>query len=160
MRRRKLVAGPDRRRRGSARPCAPRGGTAAAHRPSRPRTAASATQSRPRASTFKLPPIRHVFVIVLENENYAETFGDPSADPYLARRCPAEGALLEDYYATGHESNDNYISLVSGQPPNPENQADCQFFDDFRRADAQLRTASSRASAASIPPPSRTSAPS
>jgi phosphatidylinositol-3-phosphatase len=80
---------------------------------------------------FKLPKVRHVFVIVLENEDYASTFGDPSADPYLAQTLPSEGALLEDYYATGHESNDNYISLVSGQPPNAENQADCQVLDEL-----------------------------
>jgi phosphatidylinositol-3-phosphatase len=83
------------------------------------------------ARQFKLPHVRHVFVIVLENEDYASTFGDPSADPYLAQTLPAEGALLENYYGTGHESNDNYISLVSGQPPNPQTQADCQVFDDF-----------------------------
>jgi len=87
------------------------------------------------AAGFQLPPVRHVFVIVLENQNYAGTFGDPSADPYLASTLPKEGALLNDYYATGHESNDNYISIVSGQPPNPQNQADCQIFDDFTGAD-------------------------
>jgi hypothetical protein len=87
------------------------------------------------AAGFQLPPVRHVFVIMLENQNYAGTFGDPSADPYLAGTLPKEGALLNDYYATGHESNDNYISIVSGQPPNPQNQADCQIFDDFVGAD-------------------------
>src|SRR2546423_721373 len=78
-----------------------------------------------------LPRIRHVFVIVLENEGYAATFGNPSADPYLAKTLPEQGALLENYYATGHVSADNYISLVSGQPPNPETQADCPQFDNF-----------------------------
>jgi phosphatidylinositol-3-phosphatase len=78
-----------------------------------------------------LPHVRHVFVIVLENEGFESTFGEPAADPYLARTLPAQGALLVNYYATGHESNDNYVSLVSGQPPNVENQADCQVFDDF-----------------------------
>jgi phosphatidylinositol-3-phosphatase len=87
------------------------------------------------AAGFQLPPVRHVFVIMLENQNYAGTFGDPSADPYLASTLPEEGALLNDYYATGHESNDNYISIVSGQPPNPQNQADCQIFDDFAGTD-------------------------
>jgi hypothetical protein len=77
------------------------------------------------------PRIRHVFVIVLENQGYAATFGNPSADPYLAQALPAQGALLENYYATGHASNDNYISLVSGQPPNPQNQGDCPVFSDF-----------------------------
>jgi hypothetical protein len=72
-----------------------------------------------------------VFVIVLENQSYESTFGDPTADPYLAQTLPAQGALLENYYATGHESNANYISLVTGPPPNPQNQADCQLFDEF-----------------------------
>src|SRR6266571_7680573 len=82
-------------------------------------------------ATSRTPRIRHVFVIVLENQGYAATFGNPTADPYLASTLPAQGALLENYYATGHESNDNYISLISGQPPNPENQADCPRFDNF-----------------------------
>ncbi len=78
-----------------------------------------------------LPAIHHVFVIVLENEGYANTFGNPSADPYLASTLPASGALLTDYYGIGHNSNDNYIALLSGQAPNPSNQADCPIFADF-----------------------------
>ena len=78
-----------------------------------------------------LPPVRHVFVIVLENESYSSTFGNPSADPYLAQALPAQGALLTQYYGTGHESNGNYIAMVSGQGPNPQNHADCQVYDDF-----------------------------
>jgi phosphatidylinositol-3-phosphatase len=85
-------------------------------------------------ASFKPPRIRHVFVIVLENQGYAATFGNPSADPYLAQTLPAQGALLPNYYATGHASNDNYISLVSGQPPNPQNQGDCPKFDNFTGA--------------------------
>jgi hypothetical protein len=84
-----------------------------------------------RTKPFKLPRVKHVFVIVLENKGYETTFGNPAADPYLAQTLPGQGALLENYYATGHESNDNYISLVSGQPPNASNQADCQLFSDF-----------------------------
>jgi hypothetical protein len=47
------------------------------------------------AGAFKTPRVRHVFVIVLENQGYAATFGTPSADPYLAQTLAAEGALLE-----------------------------------------------------------------
>jgi phospholipase C len=83
------------------------------------------------ASLSAKPHIGHVFVIVLENKGYAGTFGNPSADPYLARTLPSRGALLSKYYATGHESNDNYTATVSGQGPNPQNQADCQNYDDF-----------------------------
>jgi phosphatidylinositol-3-phosphatase len=77
------------------------------------------------------PAIGHVFVIVLENEGYASSFGTPSADPYLAQTLPSQGALLTHYYGIGHESNPNYIAMVSGQGPNPETQADCQLYDDF-----------------------------
>jgi hypothetical protein len=75
--------------------------------------------------------VRHVFVIVLENEGYSSTFGDPAGYPYLAATLPSEGALLQQYYAIGHFSNDNYIALVSGQAPNPSNQGDCPVFADF-----------------------------
>jgi len=80
---------------------------------------------------FKLPKVKHVFVIVLENQSYETTFGSPADDPYLAQTLPAQGALMQQYFGTGHESADNYISLVSGQPPNPDTQGDCQQFDDF-----------------------------
>jgi hypothetical protein len=78
-----------------------------------------------------LPGIRHVFVVVLENEGYASTFGHPAADPYLATTLPSMGAQLVNYYGIGHFSNDNYIALISGQAPNPSNQADCQVMADF-----------------------------
>jgi phosphatidylinositol-3-phosphatase len=82
-------------------------------------------------AAYKLPPVKHVFVIMLENESYSATFGDRTAYPYLAGTLVKQGALLENYYATGHESNDNYVTIVSGQPPNVQNQADCQIFDNF-----------------------------
>ncbi|HYZ82536.1 MAG TPA: alkaline phosphatase family protein [Solirubrobacteraceae bacterium] len=94
--------------------------------------AASGSPAAARAATgFTPPPVHHVFVIMLENQSYASSFGNPAADPYLAQTLPRQGALLQNYYATGHESNDNYISITSGQPPNVENQADCQVFSDF-----------------------------
>ncbi len=78
-----------------------------------------------------LPPIRHVFIIVFENEGYATTFGDSTDDPYLASTLPAEGALLSNYYAIGHHSLDNYVALISGQAPNPLTQGDCLDYVDF-----------------------------
>jgi phospholipase C len=87
------------------------------------------TAAQPAASA--VPPVRHVFVIVLENQGYAATFGNPTADPYLATTLPAHGALLTNYYGIGHESNPNYLAMVSGQAPNPQTQADCQYYSDF-----------------------------
>ena len=96
--------------------------------------AGPAASASARTPVYKQPRIHHVWVIVLENQGYSATFGDPAADPYLAQTLPSEGALLESYYATGHASNDNYVSLVSGQPPNAQNQADCPSFDEFAGA--------------------------
>ena len=77
------------------------------------------------------PPIRHVFVIVLENESASTTFSPSSPAPYLAKTLTSQGAYLPKYYGTGHLSNDNYISMISGQAPNPQNQADCPSFSNF-----------------------------
>lgn len=75
--------------------------------------------------TGTVPPIRHVFLIVLENKSFDAAFGPGSSAPYLARTLPPRGALLTQYYATGHWSLDNYIAMVSGQAPNPATQGDC-----------------------------------
>lgn len=94
-------------------------------------SACGASTAKRVSHAYKPPPIRHVFVIMLENESYSSTFGDPAAYPYLAGSLVKRGELLRNYYATGHDSNDNYISIVSGQPPNISNQADCHTFGDF-----------------------------
>jgi hypothetical protein len=85
----------------------------------------------PATAQAALPPINHVFIVVLENKDYDATFADDSKAPYLAKTLPAQGQLLTQYYGTGHLSLDNYITMVSGQPPNPVTQSDCQFFQDF-----------------------------
>jgi hypothetical protein len=82
-----------------------------------------------------LPPIRHVFVLVLENKSYEASFAPQSAAPYLAHELAPRGALLTQYFGIGHYSLDNYIALISGQAPNEATQMDCPMFDEFR-ADA------------------------
>src|SRR5436309_873515 len=77
------------------------------------------------------PPIKHVFVIVLENKGFDTTFGANSQAPYLAQTLPSQGELLTQYYGIGHASLDNYIAMVSGQGPAIVTQADCPFYTDF-----------------------------
>jgi hypothetical protein len=76
------------------------------------------------------PPIKHVFVIVLENKGFDETFGFNSGAPYLSLTLPGMGALLPNYYGVTHASLGNYIALLSGQGSNPLTQADCQLYMD------------------------------
>lgn len=75
--------------------------------------------------------IRHVFVIVLENEGYNTTFGPNSKAPYLSQTLPKQGVLLTQYYGTGHASLDNYIAMISGQAATPQTRNDCQIYQDF-----------------------------
>jgi hypothetical protein len=79
----------------------------------------------------RAPSVGHVFVVLLENENQAVTFGPDSPATYLARELPARGALLPNYHAVTHLSLGNYVALISGQGSNLETQSDCQVYSDF-----------------------------
>ncbi len=82
-----------------------------------------------------VPPIHHVFVINIENEDESNTWGDDNGNgspaPYLAKTLRKKGVLLNSYYGIGHNSLDNYIAQVSGQGPNPDTQLDCQVYANF-----------------------------
>jgi phosphatidylinositol-3-phosphatase len=79
------------------------------------------------------PAIKHVWVINLENENFTYTFGPQGEKdaPYLTKTLVADGALLKNYYGTGHDSLDNYVAEISGQAPNYEMNEDCGLFAPF-----------------------------
>ncbi len=89
-----------------------------------PASAAAASKSVVRAA---LPPgkINHILVVEFENEGYQATFGPGSVATYLNDTLRPEGELLQNYYAIGHDSLDNYIAQVSGQAPAMDTQADC-----------------------------------
>lgn len=69
--------------------------------------------------------VRHVFIIVLENKTFGDTFGTSTQDPYLQKTLVPMGGLLTEYYGTGHVSLDNYISMISGQAPTKDTDNDC-----------------------------------
>jgi phosphatidylinositol-3-phosphatase len=78
------------------------------------------------------PHVRHVFLIVLENQSYKTTFGRSSEAPYLAHTLTKRGVMLPNYYGIGHSSLDNYVALISGQAPNEATQGDCVTFSEFQ----------------------------
>jgi hypothetical protein len=82
------------------------------------------------APALAAPPLRHVFVVVLENENASTAFGPTSSAPYLATTLTRAGAFVPGYYGIGHASLDNYIAMVSGQAPTLATQGDCPDFVD------------------------------
>src|SRR5580704_975257 len=69
--------------------------------------------------------INNVLVIELENEDATSTYGSGSVATYLNGTLVPKGELLENYYATGHVSLDNYIAQISGQAPTPLTDSDC-----------------------------------
>jgi len=73
--------------------------------------------------------IKHVWLIVLENKSYDASLTGLNNDSYLSQTLPSQGALLTNYYGTGHSSLDNYISLFSGQAPVTDDQDDCPAYD-------------------------------
>ena len=75
--------------------------------------------------------IGHVFVINLENEDYATTWGASSPAQYLNGTLVKKGKLLTQDFGIGHASLDNYIAQISGQSPNPATQSDCVKFVEF-----------------------------
>ncbi len=76
--------------------------------------------------------IGHVWVIVLENHAYDASFTplEGTENTYL-QNLPSQGALLTNYYGTGHSSLDNYLSMVSGQAPVSDDQDDCPSYNEM-----------------------------
>jgi hypothetical protein len=83
----------------------------------------------PEAET--LPPITHVFMIVLGDQGYEAAFGESSPAPYLAKTLRAKGELLTNYYAVAQGDLANEVALLSGQGPNPATAANCPNYTDI-----------------------------
>ncbi len=77
-----------------------------------------------------LPPIKHVFLIVLGENGYEEAFGPSAPAPYLAKTLPEQGELLANYYAVTKGDLANQIALISGQGPTVETVANCPSYAD------------------------------
>jgi len=92
---------------------------------------AAVVLASPTAASAALPPVKHVFIIVLENENADVTFAANTKAPYLAHALTAQGQFVPNYYAVTHLSLGNYIALVSGQGSNIQTQADCNVYSEF-----------------------------
>lgn len=81
-----------------------------------------------------LPPVEHVFLIVLADQGYEAAYGASSTAPYLSKTLAAKGELLSNYYAVTQGDLANEIALISGQGPNPATAANCPEYKDFAPA--------------------------
>jgi phosphatidylinositol-3-phosphatase len=81
-----------------------------------------------------LPPVKHVFMIVLSDRGFTQSFGSTSSAGYLAGSLRREGELVQNYYAVAGSPLANEIALVSGQGPTAQNAADCPVFSHIKHA--------------------------
>ena len=80
-------------------------------------------------SATKLPAVKHVFVVMLDDEPYATVFGPTSPAHYLTGTLEKKGELLVRYYAVAHEQLANGIALLSGQGPTPQTAQNCPTYE-------------------------------
>jgi phosphatidylinositol-3-phosphatase len=78
-----------------------------------------------------LPPVKHVFLIVLSTNGYQQAFGPQSPASYLAVTLRRRGELLQNYYAVAPGSLANEVALISGQGPTQQTAAGCPTFSDI-----------------------------
>ncbi len=96
-----------------------------------------------------LPPVKHVFLIVLGDQGYDQTFGPKSTDTYLSKTLPGQGEVLSNYYAVTQGDLANEVALVSGQGPTPEIAAELSEIHGADTRHAPTRAARRSATAAS-----------
>jgi hypothetical protein len=87
-----------------------------------------------KASAFKLSSIKHVFVVMLDEQPYATAFGPASPAKYLTGTLEKQGELLLRYYAVAHQGLADGIGLLSGQGPTEATAANCPTYSEISPA--------------------------
>ncbi len=101
--------------------------------PTSPTGSTTPTTTTP-ANLLGLPPIKHVWEIVLSEQGYNQTFASSTGHPYLATRLRRQGKLITGYYGVAQSPLANEIALLSGQGPTPQTIAGCSTFADIAPA--------------------------
>jgi len=81
--------------------------------------------------TEVLPPVTHVFLVVLGDHGFEETYGEGAQATYLSQALREQGELLENYYAVTQGDLANEIALLSGQGPTPATAEGCPEYADL-----------------------------
>lgn len=88
------------------------------------------------ASKTTLPAIKHVFVVMLDQEPYATAFGPASPAHYLTGALEKKGELLVRYYGVAHEALADGIGLLSGQGPTEATAVNCPTYNEVAPANS------------------------
>jgi hypothetical protein len=87
-----------------------------------------------KGASFKLSSIKHVFVVMLDEQPYATAFGPASPAKYLTGTLEKQGELLLRYYAVAHQGLADGIALLSGQGPTEATAANCPSYSEISPA--------------------------
>lgn len=87
-----------------------------------------------KAGSSALPPIKHVFVIVLGDQRYEGLFGSGAPAPYLATTLRQQGELIGDYYGVASGELANEIALIAGQGPTSQTASNCPVYENLSPA--------------------------
>jgi phosphatidylinositol-3-phosphatase len=79
-----------------------------------------------------LPPVKHVFLIVLSDRGFTKSFGAGASAGYMGGALRREGELVYNYYAVAGAPLANEIALLSGQGPTAQTASDCPTFSHIR----------------------------
>jgi phosphatidylinositol-3-phosphatase len=80
----------------------------------------------------RLPPFKHVFIVMLSDQPYATLFGPASTARYVTHTLEPKGEVLARYDAVAHEELPNEIALLSGQGPTTATAANCPSYTDVQ----------------------------
>jgi hypothetical protein len=72
-----------------------------------------------------LPPVKHVWFVVLSGHGLQDGFGPDSHSALLRETLPRKGLLLLGHRAVAGGSLANGLALITGRDPSPEQAADC-----------------------------------
>jgi hypothetical protein len=84
----------------------------------------------PTSPTATAAQVNHVWLIVLSDQGYAKTFGDPAAQSYLTTDLALQGSVVQNYYAVAQGELANTSALISGQGPTWQQVQNCPNYTD------------------------------
>jgi hypothetical protein len=78
-----------------------------------------------------LPPVKHMFLIMLSEQGFNQSFGPAATDKYLSKTLERQGELVQNYYAVAGDPLANQIALLSGQGPTRQTEGGCTAYSEI-----------------------------
>ncbi len=80
------------------------------------------------SAAVTLPPIKHVFLVMLSGQGFNQSFATTKGHSYLSGTVRKQGELITQYYGVAPSSLASEIALISGQGPTQDTAANCPVF--------------------------------